>query len=220
MGLDNLYGLGSLRPGVCTSTSRPGAPFEGQLIYETDTDLVQGWNGSGWKSLGNLKASTNSGVLQVVQTVKTDTFSTTTLNTWTDITGLSVTITPSSTSSKILLLGDVNVSGSNYFASGVSLRLTGGNSGNYVGDAAGSRIRSFGRYQTNSAGGYVQNGYFAPVYLDSPATTSATTYKMQLNFYNPDGGGHAIYVNRSWTDSDTTAYSRTPSSITAIEISG
>lgn len=168
-------------------------------------------------SLNNLRGAFR--VLQVLQTVKTDTFSTTTLNTWTDITGLSITITPSATSSKILLLGDVNVSGSNFFASGVSLRFTGGNSGNYVGDTAGSRIRSFGRYQTSSTAGYVQNGYFAPVYLDSPATTSATTYKIQLNFYNPDGGGHAIYVNRSWTDSDTTAYSRTPSSITALEIS-
>lgn len=36
------------RPGVCTSTTRPTAPFEGQLIYETDTDKVLVWNGSAW----------------------------------------------------------------------------------------------------------------------------------------------------------------------------
>jgi hypothetical protein len=37
-----------LRPGVCSSTTRPQAPFEGQFIYETDTDLVRVWNGSSW----------------------------------------------------------------------------------------------------------------------------------------------------------------------------
>jgi hypothetical protein len=37
-----------LRPGVCTSTTRPSAPYEGQHIYETDTDLEYVWNGSAW----------------------------------------------------------------------------------------------------------------------------------------------------------------------------
>ena len=37
-----------LRPGVCTSTTRPTAPYEGQTIYETDTDKVLVWNGSAW----------------------------------------------------------------------------------------------------------------------------------------------------------------------------
>ena len=42
---NNLTGV---RPGVCTSTTRPTAPYEGQVIYETDTDLVRVWNGSTW----------------------------------------------------------------------------------------------------------------------------------------------------------------------------
>ena len=37
-----------LRPGVCLSTSRPTVPYEGQMIYETDTDKVLVWNGSAW----------------------------------------------------------------------------------------------------------------------------------------------------------------------------
>ena len=37
-----------LTPGVCTSTTRPTAPYEGQLIYETDTDRVLVWNNSAW----------------------------------------------------------------------------------------------------------------------------------------------------------------------------
>jgi hypothetical protein len=37
-----------IRPGVCTSTTRPTAPYEGQHIYETDTDVEYVWNGSAW----------------------------------------------------------------------------------------------------------------------------------------------------------------------------
>lgn len=39
---------GGLRSGVCTSTTRPSAPYEGQVIYETDTDRVLVWNNSAW----------------------------------------------------------------------------------------------------------------------------------------------------------------------------
>jgi hypothetical protein len=38
----------ALRPGVCTSITRPTNPYEGQIIYETDTDRVLVWNGSTW----------------------------------------------------------------------------------------------------------------------------------------------------------------------------
>lgn len=40
-----------LRPGVCTSTTRPSGPYTGQIIYETDTGQMQVWNGSSWGSL-------------------------------------------------------------------------------------------------------------------------------------------------------------------------
>ena len=36
------------RPGVCTSTTRPTAPFEGQMIYETDTNRVLVWDNAAW----------------------------------------------------------------------------------------------------------------------------------------------------------------------------
>lgn len=48
MGLDAGYGIGSLKPGVCTSSTRPTSPYEGQSIYETDTDRVLFWNNSAW----------------------------------------------------------------------------------------------------------------------------------------------------------------------------
>jgi hypothetical protein len=37
-----------LRAGVCTSTTRPTAPFEGQMIYETDTNRVLVWDNAAW----------------------------------------------------------------------------------------------------------------------------------------------------------------------------
>ena len=37
-----------LRPGICTSTTRPTAPYEGQAIFETDTDRVLYWSGTAW----------------------------------------------------------------------------------------------------------------------------------------------------------------------------
>ena len=42
------------RPGVCTSSTRPTAPYEGQQIYETDTDKTLVWTGSAWYANWNL----------------------------------------------------------------------------------------------------------------------------------------------------------------------
>ena len=53
MPLSSVLGAQSLvRPGVCTSSTRPASPFEGQTIYETDTDLVKSYNGSAWATIG------------------------------------------------------------------------------------------------------------------------------------------------------------------------
>ena len=49
MGISQQVGASSLnKPGVCTSATRPATPYEGQMIYETDTDRVLVWNGSAW----------------------------------------------------------------------------------------------------------------------------------------------------------------------------
>ena len=50
MGLDAGYGVGSLKPGVCTSSTRPASPYIGQTIFETDTNLQKVWLGSVWST--------------------------------------------------------------------------------------------------------------------------------------------------------------------------
>ncbi len=53
------------RPGVCTSSTRPTAPYEGQVIYETDTDLSYVWGGAAWQQVSGGTAVGNSGLVFV-----------------------------------------------------------------------------------------------------------------------------------------------------------
>ena len=69
MGLNSAYGVGSLKPGVCTSTTRPTNPFTGQTIYETDTLLAKVWTGSAWEDYpagkANLASPTFTGTVTI-----------------------------------------------------------------------------------------------------------------------------------------------------------
>ena len=56
-----------LRTGVCTSTNRPTTPYEGQVIYETDTDLSYIYNGSSWQQVSGGTAVGNSGLVYVTE---------------------------------------------------------------------------------------------------------------------------------------------------------
>jgi hypothetical protein len=150
-------------------------------------------------------------VLQVLQTVKTDTFSTASTSA-TDLTGLSVSITPTSASSKILVMYDVKASIEN---AQMSFFLVRGSTTIYIGDSAGSRIRASsvvgGIPDPSESNRYPQQ--MTAIYLDSPATTSATTYKIQCQVNALTG-----YVNRSGADQDDVFRARVPSSITVMEI--
>ena len=71
---------------------------QGQLCYLESTNVVQYYDGSNWATLG----PTVSKIGQVLQTVKTDSF-TTSSTTYVDVTGVSQAITPSNASSKVLV---------------------------------------------------------------------------------------------------------------------
>ena len=64
MPLSSVVGAQSIvRPGVCTSTTRPASPYDGQMIYETDTNLVKVYEGAAWVTVG----PTTAGGLVVVK---------------------------------------------------------------------------------------------------------------------------------------------------------
>ena len=155
-------------------------------------------------------------VLQVVQTQKTDTFSVTG-TTWTDITGFSVNITPSSSSNKILVLADMTIGTTTF---NVYVRLLRGSTPIHVGDAAGSRPLVTATQGWYAGSTYDQYGasQSSIQWLDSPATTSQITYKFQMRSYNSTQSG---YLNRTAADRNSADYDqRTASSITVMEIAG
>ena len=60
MPLSSVVGAQSIvKPGVCTSSTRPASPYDGQVIYETDTDKTLVYNGTGWVYLSTSRANPN-----------------------------------------------------------------------------------------------------------------------------------------------------------------
>ena len=121
----------------------------------------------------------NGGIIQVVQTVKTDVFTTTSVVSsggYVDITGLSVTITPQSASNKILV--DCQIYNSNGNAVNFFRLLRGSTFINQPGGTSSSGAS----YNAHAHAYYNCDNYQDSTsikLLDSPATTSATTYKVQ-----------------------------------------
>ena len=154
-------------------------------------------------------------ILQVIQTVKTGTFSAN-HQTTVDVTGLSVSITPSSSSNKVLVTYDLNIS----LATGsyqASVFLVKGSTKIYLGNAEGSRTRSSNFIMsTNDSTGHMQYYPVHGEFLDSPATTSATTYKIQVFGHN--SSGNTVMVNRTNYDANDAGVLRTVSQITAKEV--
>ena len=147
-------------------------------------------------------------LLQVVSTAKTDTFSTDS-SSFTDVTGLTVNITPAATSSKILII--VNLVGDN--DSGYSYaRLMRDSTEISIGDASNSNTRSsFGNFNVANNSVFLTG---ALTYLDSPSTTSATTYKIQAIV--PSAG--TFYINYGGATGTDSGNGRSVSTITVIEV--
>jgi hypothetical protein len=154
-------------------------------------------------------------ILQVVQATKTDTASVTG-GTFADV-GLSASITPSSSSNKILVLVQANIGGSlGYSRKG---RLMRNSTAIHIGDSGGNRPQATAEENGSYAGNADYNsGQVIMNFLDSPSTTSATTYKVQYASY----GSNLVYINRSGRDLDGGAGggydARTASSILLMEV--
>ncbi len=148
-------------------------------------------------------------VLQVVSNTKIDTFSTTSAS-YVDVTGLFVTITPTSATSKILITGLVNYAASQDVG---FFRLVRDSTAICVGTAAGNRAAATAQMRNSPDSADADSA--ALNFLDSPGTTSTVTYKIQAV---SAPGGYTTRFNSSADDADQSNRGRTASTITVMEI--
>jgi hypothetical protein len=192
-----------------------GAPWN--IPYVENADLVSDWPADSLLVANAVAAGLDlipAGIgSNVVQTVKTDTFTTSSTSP-TNITGLTLTITPSTATSKIFLIAQI----ANGTDTGNQLgffRLNGGNADDFVGDAAGSRTRTvFGGLTVFSGNNWF--GTYIISYLDSPATTSPVNYAVQAWVGTGSAGTARVNFSSDSTDADNRG--RGASSLIAIEV--
>ncbi len=153
-------------------------------------------------------------ILQVKQTVKTDTTSTSSIDTFVDMSGMSVSITPSSSSNKILVMVDMRLSANSN--RNVAYRLMRDSTAIYIADSASNRTQATGSMRLQSDSKYDMQSETA-IFLDSPSTTSATTYKVQW-CHTFSGSGDNCWLNRAYEDNDSNDRVRAASSITVQEV--
>ena len=152
-------------------------------------------------------------LLQVVSVNKTDVASfTASTGNWSDITGLTASITPSATGSKILVHYKTSYSGGS--GQRGSFRLVRDSTVIGQGDQTQSSINraSFGSIKS---GGTSRTHNVSTMYLDSPSTTSSTTYKIQGSAEDAAG---TVYINVDAGQTNGTAYYTGASHITLMEI--
>ena len=187
-----------------------------QVDPATGTTLTLGTSGDtitipSGVTIANSGTATGFGggkINQVLQAVKTDTQDGTSSNTWTDISSLSQSITPSATNSKILVLFHVNCAANTN--NHVAIRLLRGSTAIHIGTSGdtGRNVFSAMRFMSDDQYHAV---VMAGQYLDSPNTTSATTYKLQVN------SNSTYYINRSETTGGATTVQR-PQSVSGITV--
>ena len=196
-----------------------------QLPASAEIDIASGAtldvNGTIDVTGATVTGLTTGKVLQVVQSVKTDTATTTVAaGTFADIAGTDqdaagsvwcVKITPAATSSKILVSWDCQI-GSATANQSIIFKLFRNAVEPFLGDTSESRVRAS---TAGSISGAIDNiSAVSGQYLDSPSLTSEITYKIQWS--QPDV--RTIYLNKAGTDPNDTAHTHTASTITVVEI--
>jgi len=184
-----------------------GAPWN--IPYVAGTDLVSDWPTDSLALANAIDAGLDAAYVgigtNVVQAVKTNTF---TLNssTFADVTGLSVAITPTTNTAKVLIL--VQLTGIVGATNNIGFQIVRDSTAIGIADAAGNRTRA-----TISAYSAATEAYnAAAIFLDSPATTSATTYKVQMLC------GASVTIGINSDDADLALRPRSIQTLTAIEV--
>jgi len=182
---------------------RLGAGTVGQALITGGAGANPSWGDAGGGKIN-----------QVLQTVKRDAFSTTsgfTGSGMVGVTGLSVAITPSATSSKILVSGSLSLAGADRHYCRLYIN---GSASDFMGDAIGSAGRTLdGHYDA----GTTNTNRISFQYLHSPNSTSAQTYQWYVS--NNGSDGQTTYVNRHASTSGASPNDNTSvSEITVMEV--
>jgi len=174
----------------------------GQFLSKQSGDA----GGLTWATAGGGK------VLQVVQTTKTDTTSTTSTSA-VDISGMTVSITPASSSNKVYVYFDWQGSADQSSGQNYHIHLLRDSTDLLRGDAASSRTRC--TVQGAESDGNGSSVHKSMGYLDSPSSTSSLAYKLQWEVQS-----NTLYLNREYDDANDANAARFVSSITVMEIEG
>lgn len=167
-------------------------------------------------TIANTAGVTNQRVLQVVSTTKTDvgSFTSSNTNNYVDIPGMSVTITPTSTSSKVLVIYSAYVSNST--TATVHVRLYRDSTSIGQGNAESNRLGDSAIFRPAATPYLFDIGCVSNLFLDAPNTTSAVTYKLQGTLGSTYNG--TFYINRSADNTNQNYAGRTASTITVMEM--
>jgi hypothetical protein len=184
------------------------AVSEGMVSYLADSNSIEVYTDS-WKQVYPSVANAGE-IVQVVEGTKNDT-ATITSTSFAD-SGLTASITPKSTSNKVLVMISIAL-GASDTAFVPSMTITDSSNNILISpDSPGARVAAFHGDYPNTVS-YMNMVNFS--FLHSPNTTSAFTYKVRMK-----SSGGTLYVNRSGTDSNTSAWMRGVSRITLMEVVG
>jgi hypothetical protein len=167
------------------------SPQEGMFSYLKDTDATEYYDGSAWDAVGG--GGGGGKVLQVVQA----TYSTSTTvasTTYADI-GLTASITPSSATSKVLVIANIATQAEGFSSAtnvGLGVRLVRAGTTVFTQDPIRQSTLLYAEYVTGS-NGLIDRKVTPITYLDTPATTSATAYKIQGASETATGTNQAVF---------------------------
>ena len=170
------------------------SPQAGQFAFTKDNNTLWYYSGSAWVAIG---AGSSGKVLQVVSSTVTSTF-TTSSTTFVDITSYSLSITPAAASSEVLILASFTLNTPGGATKHSTVRLM----------RDSTAIVDPITRANDSNNTVLESGSIS--YLDSPATTSATTYKIQLK---TNDAAEPARIGSDYTGTPTYVYT-----ITAMEI--
>jgi hypothetical protein len=190
---------------ITTALTLTGAAgTSGQLLTSAGSGSAPTWS-----------TPASAKVLQVVSTIKQDTFSMSG-GSFVAITGLSASITPASASNKVLVQVSIGRVGPNVGTGAtVAFQILRNSTVVGAGTPSGSQLETSFVSTSSTNGNYVSGG-FAFQFLDSPSTTSSTAYSVQIL----GESSTTVYINRSYTGGtgSTTYEAASASTITVMEI--